>query len=164
MGPWRYLILISLLRGKTSNQPPLPLTHTHCHTHTGCAGECSPFQPLPLEKAIKIHAVQILVEGFSTQVVVDRPGSEGTEKHFIILIQQADAMLRPHPFPDFGNANTQGPEAPPFQEVTEIAWMILQTRAECVARAAPGLGYSSEHVDGITTANNKHETGTCCHG
>lgn len=103
------------------------------------------------------------MEGFSTQVVVDRPGSEGTEKHFNILIQLADAMLRPHPFPDFGNANTQGPEAPPFQEVTEIAWMILQTRAECVARAAPGLGYSSEHVDGITTANNKHETGTCCH-
>lgn len=28
---------------------------------------------------------------------------------------------------------------------------------------APGLGYSSEHVDGITTVNNKHEIGTCYH-
>lgn len=61
---------------------------THWHSGVGGPGERSPFQPLPLEKAIKIHAVQILTEGLSTQVLVDRPGSEGTEKHFITLASE----------------------------------------------------------------------------
>ena len=60
----------------------IPTLLTHTLVHTGVWGvppqKHSPFQPLPLEKAIKIHAVQVLVEGFSPQVVVDRPSSEGT--------------------------------------------------------------------------------------
>lgn len=65
----------------------------------------SPFQPLPLEKTVKIHAVQIFMERFSPQVVMDRSSSDGKEdKHFTITIFQHGGKA----VSSFGNASRQG--------------------------------------------------------
>lgn len=63
--------------------PPL---HTLAHACGGVPGPHSPFQPLPLEKAIEIHAVQVLTEGPSPQVVVDRPARGKHRQTFTIPV------------------------------------------------------------------------------
>ena len=152
-----------------SSEKPIPSpTHTHTHTHTGTRtlahpgvggvpGEGSPFQPLPLEKAIKIHAVQVLVEGSSPQVFVDGPGSGETKRWTAYnldlgaggqsFIQQVRAG--PHPLPDFGNANTQGPptDAAGVARGPIILQRLCETDGCCKGLASIGRGRCSRLRD-----------------
>lgn len=87
----------SFLHGRSS---PLPQLAIPQRPHLAY----SPFQPLPLQEAVKVHAVQVLEEWLSTQVVVDRPGPQGTEGQAL----HSAATTWAHAFPAFGNA----PQAP----------------------------------------------------